>query len=72
MVFSAEQEKGIDNARISDIAAALYDGGWRTEDHYELIEYYDLSQDDANEICKNLKSMRKKLKVNSMNREVLF
>ena len=62
MVSPAEQEKGMDNARISDIAAALYDGGWRAEDRYELIEYYELSQDDANEIYKKLKEYEKKIK----------
>lgn len=35
-------------------AAALYDGGWRTEDKAELIAEYGLTEDEANEICEIL------------------
>lgn len=32
-------------------AAALYDGGWRAEDKEQLIEEYDLTEDEAERIC---------------------
>lgn len=35
---------------IPGVAAALYDGGWRAGDTYELITEYGLSEDTAIEI----------------------
>lgn len=35
-------------------AASLYDGGWRAEDRADLIEEYDLTENEADEICKEL------------------
>lgn len=46
--------------RISDIAtsaAALYDGGWRAEDHDQLMIEYDLTSDEADAICEALKDI---------------
>ncbi len=40
------------------IAAALYDGGWRTDDENELRQEYDFSQDDAAKICEYLAKMQ--------------
>ena len=35
-------------------AANLYDGGWRAEDRDHLIEEYDLTEEEADEICEML------------------
>jgi len=40
---------------IESSAAALYDGGWRAEDRDELIEEYELAEEDADAICEKLK-----------------
>lgn len=39
---------------ITSMAAALYDGGWRAEDKGDLIAEYDLTSDEATEICEVL------------------
>lgn len=38
-------------------AASLYDGGWRAEDRDQLIEEYDLTAEEADEICKGLREI---------------
>ena len=38
-------------------AAALYDGGWRAEDRDQLISEYNLTADEADEICEGLKEI---------------
>lgn len=35
-------------------AAALYDGGWRTEDKEELMTYYGLTEHEADRLCECL------------------
>ena len=35
-------------------AASLYDGGWRAEDRDQLIEEYNLTEEEADEICRGL------------------
>jgi hypothetical protein len=40
---------------IESSAAALYDGGWRSDDREELIAEYQLSEDEADAICEKLK-----------------
>lgn len=32
-------------------AAALYDGGWRSEDKEDLIQEYDLTEEEAGTLC---------------------
>lgn len=39
---------------ISSSAAALYDGGWRAEDRDQLISEYDLTEDEADQLCEAL------------------
>lgn len=39
---------------IESSAAALYDGGWRSTDKAELIAEYELTEDEAEAICKQL------------------
>lgn len=39
---------------VESSAAALYDGGWRAEDKAQLIEEYNLTETEANGICKLL------------------
>ncbi len=39
---------------LSDSAAALYDGGWRAEDREQLIEEYQLTEDEADALCREL------------------
>ena len=40
-------------------AAALYDGGWRAEDRDQLIEEYELTEEEADKICEILASYEK-------------
>jgi hypothetical protein len=48
-------ERGITMIKdVSSSAAALYDGGWRAEDRDQLIKEYDLTAEEADEICKAL------------------
>lgn len=35
-------------------AASLYDGGWRAEDRDQLIDEYNLTEEEADDICKGL------------------
>lgn len=35
-------------------AASLYDGGWRAEDRDQLIDEYQLTEEEADEICRGL------------------
>lgn len=39
---------------IESSAAALYDGGWRSEDKEQLISEYDLTEEEAEAICERL------------------
>ena len=39
-------------------AASLYDGGWRPEDRDQLIEEYKLTDEEADEICKELSELK--------------
>lgn len=41
-------------------AAVLYDGGWRAEDRDELVAEYDLSEEEADAICEDLRRMDEK------------
>lgn len=41
---------------ITSAASALYDGGWRSEDKEELITEYDLTEEEAEDICRVLRS----------------
>ena len=40
-------------------AAALYDGGWKAEDRDQLIEEYELSEEEAAKICEILEKYEK-------------
>ena len=39
-------------------AASLYDGGWRTEDRDRLIDEYNLTEEEADDICKELAAIK--------------
>ena len=39
---------------MGDIAANLYDGGWRAADREQMIGYYTLTEDEADAICELL------------------
>lgn len=41
-------------------AASLFDGGWRAEDREELISEYELTEEEADEICKLLADFSEK------------
>jgi hypothetical protein len=52
-------ERGIIMPKMSyeeseTIAASLYDGGWRASDRAQLIQEYDLTDDEADAICAHL------------------
>lgn len=38
------------------IASNLYDGGWRAKDKKELIEEYELTEEEAENICAMLEN----------------
>ena len=39
-------------------AASLYDGEWRAEDRDQLIEEYNLTEEEADEICRELAELK--------------
>lgn len=39
---------------ISSTAAALYDGGWRQDDREALMAAYDMTAEEAEQICAEL------------------
>ena len=39
---------------VTSIAAALYDGGWRTGDYDQLVSGYHLTPEQAGAICEAL------------------
>lgn len=43
--------------RMQDTAASLYDGGWRADDREQLKTEYDFTEDELDELCKQLESM---------------
>ena len=40
-------------------AAALYDGGWRSDDKDQLVEEYDLTEEEVEQLCENLAELGK-------------
>lgn len=40
--------------KVTFEVAALYDGGWRSEDKEELMSEYGFSEEEAEEICEAL------------------
>lgn len=42
------------------MAAALYDGGWRSEDLLELMEEHEMTAEDAERICEEIKKIENK------------
>jgi hypothetical protein len=47
---------------ISGSAAALYDGGWRAEDKDQLVEEYQMTEDEAEKVCKELEKYESEIK----------
>lgn len=39
---------------VESSAAALYDGGWRATDRAQLIQEYELTDDEADALCVEL------------------
>lgn len=44
-----------ENAEYS--AASLYDGDWRAADREELISEYNLTEEEADELCEELQKL---------------
>lgn len=44
---------------ISDIARALFDGGWRSEDWKELIDEYNFTFEEIYNICRELELLER-------------
>lgn len=44
----------MDRAQIQSIAASLYDGGWRAEDHDQMYAEYGFSPVELADICEAL------------------
>jgi hypothetical protein len=47
---------------VSSSAAALYDGGWKSADADQLRAEYDLTEDEAQELCSALADLEEKNK----------
>jgi hypothetical protein len=47
---------------VSSSAAALYDGGWRSADADQLRTEYDLTEEEAQELCAALADLEEKNK----------
>ena len=45
-----------------DVIIYLYDGGWRSKDTEELIEEYEFTEEEAEEICTGLEELEKRAK----------
>lgn len=45
---------------VSSSAAALYDGGWRSGDVDQLRAEYDLSEEEAQELCNALADLEER------------
>lgn len=48
------------DADFLSLAAALYDGGWRSGDAAELVTYYDIESDLAAKLCEKFSEYEKK------------
>lgn len=48
-------EKRYDFAEVTSIAASLYEGGWRAEDKEALMQEYEMSEENAEIICEQLR-----------------
>ena len=46
-------------SNLQSIAAALYDGGWRSKDKECIVEEYGLSESDAETVCALLEKYEK-------------
>lgn len=46
---------------IESSAVALYDGGWRAEDKKALMQEYELTTEEADELCKELEKIDQKI-----------
>lgn len=46
-------------SNLQSIAAALYDGGWRSKDKGCIVEEYGLSESDAETVCALLEKYEK-------------
>lgn len=43
--------------RLRDSAGSLFDGGWRSEDHDQIMDEYFLNSDEADIICARLEEL---------------
>ena len=58
--FPNDRKEKIMIKDVQSSAAALYDGGWRAADKEDLIEEYELTADEAAEICELLQEYEEK------------
>ena len=54
-----EEEESSMIKDVQSSAAALYDGGWRSGGRDELIAEYDLTEDEADQLCEELERLEK-------------
>lgn len=54
---AATNKEGNEMMNTRESALALYDGGWRAEDEAELRVEYDLTEDEAAELARELASI---------------
>jgi len=50
---------------ITSSAAALYDGGWRSTDKEQMMDEYDLEEQEAEAICNELEKMEAEIEAES-------
>lgn len=41
-------------AEFEQCAASLYDGGWREKDRDQMMDYYDMTEDEADKVSEML------------------
>lgn len=45
---------------VNDVARSLYDGGWRSNDIEDLVDEYELSYEEACDLCLELEVLEVK------------
>jgi hypothetical protein len=57
---------------IRSSASAMYDGGWRSTDRDDIMSSYDLTEEEADQICEVLKEYEEEWKLENKDIRVLM
>lgn len=60
ILWSSEDDTVLTDAQIQEVAANLFDGGWRSSDRDEIMDEYDLSDGEADRMVEALKGIEGK------------